>query len=437
MIRWHIYCFLFSFGTHWYAYAVAESKVVETCDLLIKYIDEFYGIGIYAGKDFVTGIDPIQTCIGIPVPLRTVYKSELINYLEWYNETHGLAVLGVGMLYNHIKSNNHVLVRKFPLSDVSNGIYQFRNPAYISEASSDLCYESNGYIEIGEQIFSNYGSDWFEYRQQTELEPSKSDNKNDIFYQPNIYTSRSSSSHISRSNLGRTSTVLPGCSTKYTFYDKDKQRLIAMNNIPKGTIIEVSRALLLPELPFTAYGALTEFLWWKPRDKSDISIDDSGEIDSQSWKGSYDIEYEDDTSYVVLLTGSGALYHSKQVDPDHSSCGNSCVGPDVNVLYDWWSLDAHLTSSASDDTRSDCTNKSNQNKDSNHNSTHKHDESTGSEDYTFRKTNYGDPCSTQMFVSFTAGRDIIKGEKLIVDLKNDIDRPWVRYSKVSFARQCL
>ena len=41
---------------------VATSNI-EKCDLLIKYIDEFYGIGIYAGKEFATGVYKIDADI--------------------------------------------------------------------------------------------------------------------------------------------------------------------------------------------------------------------------------------------------------------------------------------------------------------------------------------------------------------------------------------
>jgi hypothetical protein len=44
---------LFLIFNYWKSHATND---IETCDLLIKYIDEFYGIGIYAGKEFATGI---------------------------------------------------------------------------------------------------------------------------------------------------------------------------------------------------------------------------------------------------------------------------------------------------------------------------------------------------------------------------------------------
>lgn len=490
-------CFLFTYTIFWALYGVVVAgqgeEAIETCDLLIKYVDEFYGIGVYAGKDFETGtklcnhqltpaigfylfplllgFDPIQTCIGIPVPLQSVFKSELINYLEWYNATHGLAVLGYGMLYNHIKSSNHVLVRKFP-SESLHGIYRYTNPSYATETSRDLDYESNGYIELGEQIFSNYGPDWFEYRQQVELEPSKTENKNHIFYQPNIY----GTSRINKN--GRSSTVLPGCGPKYVQYDEYKQNFVAARALKRGTVLEVSRALLLPDLShsMSAYGALTEFLWWRPRDRQDNS---SEEPDSSSWEGSYLVEYDDSSAYAVLLTGFGALYHAKDAEDsgicagsDNQSCssgdsssenagGSRTKGADVNVKYDWWSLDSHLTAPASSASANGSENQSSDSvsdhtesgvgsdrdiisanegvTESSNTSDHSggRREAMAGDEYSIRRTRHGDACSTQMFVAFTAARDIAEGETLTVDLTRDMQRPWIRYTTAAFASQCL
>lgn len=263
------------------------------CDLVLRYIHPV-GFGVYAGKDFGTSeFYALQRSPGLVVPLQSVYNTELINYSEGYNSTHGLVTLGHGMMYNHISPGSKASVNKFPLEHF-HGMLTFLK---YSGKSFDILFEANGFIEAGSQIFSNYGEGWFSDRGLEEYQPTSNEDKFGYYSVADIHNHPQS---------------IPGCGTLLTTYINGQLR--ATTNLFTNQIIEVSRAIRLPIQNETSnptqYGALNEYLWWSPKQDKCFR-------------------------YALLLSGYGSLYGDLNID-DAAKESDSLLDNDVNVVYDWW-----------------------------------------------------------------------------------------------------
>jgi hypothetical protein len=362
-----------------------KQEVIQRCDLLVRYISDINGVGVYAGKDFPPGMSTMQKCIGIPVPLDAVPHTELVNYIEGYNSTHGLVLLGHGMLYNHLpSSHNSASVRKFPLQ--TSGQLRFITS---SERSSDVIFESNGYIQNGEQLFTSYGNDWFRNRDQVELEfPHKPDSLG-YYRHLSLYSDLESG-------------VLPGCPTLLSKYQGS--RLVATLGLRKGQIIEVARALLLVERDHEKLGVMAEVLWWRTPKYSNVTE----EINRNDEQNFYKVaKFNKSFTYSLLLSGNGALY----------SANGDWDGMKPNVEYSWWSPERTSNCNNNNDR---CENQQNSSCLT----------SPSSSDNCL-------VCDTKMFVKFTAKRNIGPGEPLIVDLHRNPEHPFIRYVANDFANVCL
>ena len=368
---------------------------LHQCDLVVREIPHA-GLGVFAGKMWTPG-EVIELAIGILVPLRVVYWTELINYMEGYNSSHGLLTMGNAMLFNHVSPATQSMIRKHMSNQ--DGSYVFRR----GERSHDILLEPNSVIFPGDQIFSHYGDDWFDDRGMVEAT---------VF--TDIKESRSFDETFSQNGYMDNSTggIVPGCASLHT--KMVNSTLVASRPIVKGEIIEVSRAILLPEAAIERSGQLGEVLWWK---RSEIEeLNSSGrynwnEPGNKKNRGSpYSVFPYDhgNLRYAVLLAGRGAFYGHRSVMGDVYGDVNTdrddmkCVGDgacectlrnarNINVDYKWWSR------------------------------------ANGNEKV---------KCNLLMMVTFVAARDIEAGETLVIDLTLD-SMSGKRYVNDAFAVDCL
>lgn len=110
---------------------------------------------------------------------------------------------------------------------------------------------------------------------------------------------------------------LPGCPLELTRWHG--HRLLAAQFIAAGTIIEVSRAILLPiSAPLLEAGPLCELLWWPS-----MYIATKPPADLSVHHGTYNVEpWSENHSYALLLSGRGMLYGAAELGME-------------NVQYEW------------------------------------------------------------------------------------------------------
>jgi hypothetical protein len=214
-------------------------------------------------------------------------------------------------------------------------VLQFRSPY---QSSIDLLYEYTSDIRAGQQLFIDYGFDWFEERSlsYTRLQEFYSDQNFEKVFgiskespSAGLIATTSSSSLVGKQDSKKKDWKLlrdvqkvtqalgwPVCNYQYSTYRQGE--LIANVDIPMDTIIEVSRALLIPVTrSLLLSGPLEEVLWWA----MDVDVKHSEKIDSMIQQISdktirrpanpYQVEPFDphgESKYALLLTGRGPFY---------------------------------------------------------------------------------------------------------------------------------
>lgn len=405
----------------------------------MRYVQD-YGIGLYAGKKFKIGTE-VEHSVGLAAPRYVTLWNELDQYVEAYNETHHLVSGGHFNLFNHAPKSGQMITKA---RKVGRWIHADQS------TSIDTASVAIKPIKVGDQIFSFYESDWFALRNLQEINPV--DLKATL---PDII-------HVG--NIHKSSGVIPGCTSKLTTIRKYRDdrtgrpatELIAKRNLTRGTIIEVTRALLLSEGSFLEVQPLHSVLWWKQgynrrkyyvqkRDRSNVRV--------------VNAPYNHTDNYAVFQTGTGGLYHAYERRPS-----------EINVEYSWWDLseigvpsESHfwhnLNNPESEVSESTSTISNLTISDSMNNEVSgsvieqivsvdgagemltdtvmQLNERSTTESQKLRRTTKGHICCTRMLISFTAKRDIIKGERLVVDLKKDRSHPGKRFASLDFSSQCL
>jgi hypothetical protein len=361
------------------------------CDLSLRHSSPI-GVGVYAGRAIESG-ETVEVAIGVPIPLSAIYWTELVNYSEGFNDTHALFTLGSSALYNHVPNSDHEIVRKF--MSHAEGRYAFRAPF---QRSVDVDFVSKRDIDMGEQMLAYYGNDWFQDRGWTELHES-----------------------VLGASDSNTISDLPGCAHGNTALQDNV--LVAKRPLRAGEVIEVARALLIPDWAVVEDSPLVDLLWWPPSSDSSETTDEcqvgkGGEGHCGALERSKQRRRElrpslgspyrmapwnrTTAAYAVLLTGHGALYGHASESPSQLRTDDvdsaSFNQREPNVRYDWYDVG----SGAADDVGSAS----------------------------------GVPCSLLMMVSFIATRDIQTGEAMVVDLSLDTDSHR-RYVRKDFASLCL
>ena len=102
---------------------------------------------------------------GIPGKFSHLEGTIYDDFGEGYNDTHGSLTLGYALVFNHVGANEDKMVEKFNTGWVS---MYFAN----GEGSTDGHYEAARDVAKGEQVFSYYGDDWFDYRTFDEISPA-------------------------------------------------------------------------------------------------------------------------------------------------------------------------------------------------------------------------------------------------------------------------
>ena len=297
-------------------YGLSISHCLD-CDTVLR-ADPLVGIGIFAYRE----LEPtqiVETAIGIPIPMNTVFWTQLVNYIEGYNDTHALLSLGNSMLYNHVINPDHSMLRKH--MTYSDGILQFREPF---QSSIDILFEVHYEISRNEQIYSHYGEDWFFNRGREQL---------------NVVDEMG----LPVPQLPNEAITLPGCSHIYATVINNK--LVATRFIPAGTIIEVVRALLIPDWAIIQDSLLVDFMWWRRTNSSQNWID-TNKAKRKAIRPLLQSPYlvapwnRSTSAYAVVLTGHGALYsHNRLIDTTFHRDSRYYIPlhiQNTNVQYDWY-----------------------------------------------------------------------------------------------------
>eukprot|EP01038_Epipyxis_sp_PR26KG_P012650 gene12650-16959_t len=352
------------------------NKPYAECELVLRYLPDM-GIGIYAGVLFTPESDLEYGMISIPLSNEIKEESVADLYIEGLNDTHNSLTLGYALVYNHAPLADGHMLSKY--NDPDEALHEFK---YHPDKTFNIHYKTLWTLFPGDQIFSWYGDQWFVGRLE-ELSTRKTSNR-DVLHIDDVQQSP-----------GR----IPGCAHKYTKIIG--QHLISKEFIPKDTTIEIARALLLPfSQNLVRSGPLTEFVWFSSSAKEPVLTLPFKYGEDKSF-------YNSSLPYVVSMLGNGMLYSAV---PENTI---------PNVNYDWWDLSMEGIIPPPSSTTCDSSSESSECVYSN-----------------LKRTEYGSLCATQMLVSFIANRDILIGELLTIDLKEDPITGF-RYANDRFASQCL
>lgn len=383
------------------------------CDLVIRYVQGF-GIGVYAGKIYQPN-KLFLDGIGIPIPDSTRINNELSLFVEYLNSTHDIMVLGYALMINHVNQyQGTMLTKELNSRLIKTNKLHFK---YHNYESINIAYINKWTIFPGDQVFIHYGDDWFSSRGFAELNFRESLNR-DLTHIDNVHNA-----------TGR----IPGCSPILTKFQNNK--LYSASTIKKGQIIEVSRALLLPEHEnlFTS-GALTELIWWKPHEQQEKLNQTILKDYLYTLKSTTNLDpYFPTQRYAVVMLGNGLLY---------SGIENDKMVP--NVLYAWWDpastglFDESDLATAEEDQVCRVEYPRGYDEPRYPESTRINPDGTTQQlcIKSYRRTSYGEICKTRMFISFTALHDIAEGTELVVDLSVD-QLTGRRYPARDFADQCM
>ena len=302
----------------------------QRCDYTIAPSEA--GLGIFALRDLHPW-NLFEVSVGIPIPMPTIYWTELVNYVEGYNSTHCLLTLGNGLLMNH-HHNTRNYVNTWKAMSPHPSVLSFRPPY---QSSIDLLYEYTTDITAGQQLFVDYGFDWFEQRslQYSQLPEfyAQQDFKR-VF--PQLDTNLISSSPVLMDNgkkdwkslrdVRKVTEALgwPVCNYQYSTYRGGE--LVASIDIPVDTIVEVSRALLIPiTRSLLLSGPLEEVLWWvldvdqTDSKRTEEVLHQIGNETIRRPSNPYKVEAFDlsgRSKYAILLTGRGPFYSLRGFSPE-------------------------------------------------------------------------------------------------------------------------
>jgi len=374
------------------------------CRLVMHFTQE-YGVSIYAGKNIEEG-ELIEHVIGIPVPINSINRTALEDYCEGYNSTHKLVTLGYAMLYNHASPKDDLMLETL-IADTES--LAFHEPFGMS---SDVFYQATRKIYEGEQIFNNYGDLWFKSRGLQGFAPNS-----DVGGQ-----------FCKLENPHNHNTRIPGC--PHAVLSFKNNRLYAKNDLRSGEYVEVSRLLRLEEKYLHNSGPI-EQLVWRGADQYFLSRQLNEEAGENIAGSNHPQSSTKSHQYVLLLLGYGALYQSPEIQ-----------GEAATLSYSWWTeecLPGGMLSKG--DKGSEAA-----------------DTGLKVPSVGFTYHNYQDPwsgarctgnwyktcdwsplkaqCTSRMFISFQASRDILAGEELTVDLRVDpLTRS--RFTRPEFPQECF
>ena len=144
-------------------------SMVSSCDrFLMSSVNPEFGRGIYAGKNFKVG-DVVETSPSLLI--KNTFAME--NQLQYFvyatdDDVYDAIVFGEGMMYNSLDTENLAHEwsdNKLPGFDT---LYQDSHTTY-----TPFRYTAQENIRLGEELFVNYGKDWFEQRSHHSITSSE------------------------------------------------------------------------------------------------------------------------------------------------------------------------------------------------------------------------------------------------------------------------
>lgn len=301
------------------------------CDYRIRPTAEG-GVGLFAVRELQENF-ALEIGIGIPLPMPVIFWNELLNYAEGFNETHALIPLGNGILLNHHLYLREINVQKLPSGYAPQMTFS-QNPL---SQSSDILYEYMQQVAKGSQLLVDYGHDWFEDRNQQAV---------DLLHTPSNSIPRDSevglqgdTERLSDNNVFNQ--LLPTCPHQWTRLTNNE--VYAAADIPQGTIIELTRAILFPvSRALLTSGPLESVIWWltSPTMLLEEEQSSGGFVERfQRVSTPYVIApFNRTLPYAMLLSGRGPFYGDKSSAA--VSRGDESVSlmdkVDGNVEMKWW-----------------------------------------------------------------------------------------------------
>lgn len=173
---------LFSFLSSFIVPLVVSQQQDGRCRLIMHYSEEL-GSSVYAGQ-FIAKDALIESNIGV-LTFQTAARTALDGYHDNHNGTHYLAFIGgYAMNYNHSPSiKEGRMIKKY---------YKATQKTALGGGHTTLDTDVKAARDIfpGEQIFHDYGEDWFKNRGWQEISP-RNDIGGDYVFMKDVYNSPS------------------------------------------------------------------------------------------------------------------------------------------------------------------------------------------------------------------------------------------------------
>jgi hypothetical protein len=226
-----ISCPLLTLGFSWFW---NTKKEMEECALFLA-PSLIPGVqrGIFAGKNYQSK-EVVDITSTVAIPSEFIQKLQLFNYAISSNDPdYSMSVFGSGMLYNHHKSKPNIeyqwMTTPMKNDKILHNIYSHPYTKF-----PDLRYVTNTEVQLGQELYANYGNDgWFENR-DLKLDPSSSSSSSP----PNRYSLEQlhESGHcLSNIYLNISSIPLAG------------RGVFSHRNYQIGDLVTISPALILPK----------------------------------------------------------------------------------------------------------------------------------------------------------------------------------------------
>lgn len=205
---------------------VSFLSFILSCDrYLMSSVNPEFGRGIYAGKNF-----KVEDIVEISPSLLVKNTFAMENQLQYFvyatdDEVYDAIVFGEGMMYNSLDTENLVHEwneNKLPGFD---SLYEESYTRYTS-----FKYTAQESIRTGEELFVNYGKDWFEQRSHSPITSSE------------IIKRRYSSKDLEKYGFCLSDTYISSSSIPLA-----GNGLFSKKAYKKGDIVMLSPVLILPK----------------------------------------------------------------------------------------------------------------------------------------------------------------------------------------------
>jgi hypothetical protein len=233
-----ISCPVLVFGFTWFW---STKKEPEECALFLA-PSLIPGVqrGIFAGKNYHSK-EIVEISPTVAVPSQFIQKLQLFNYAFSSNDPdYSMSVFGSGMLYNHHKTKSNI---EYQWNTTPMKNHKILHNIYSKSYSMfpDLRYVANKEIQVGQELYTNYGNDdWFEHREMKVTEDTSA----------SISSSTSSPPpppHYSLEQLHQSGHCLSNLYLNTSSIPLAGRGVFSHRNYQIGDLVTISPVLILPK----------------------------------------------------------------------------------------------------------------------------------------------------------------------------------------------